>query len=348
MIDALEGIRPALAAVLAQHQIPAAMIAVAHGEQAPHVWLEVPYPQAQGVAYVGTPADVLFPVASVTKLATALAILRAISDGLMTLDDELSLFLPLAPAAVPGVTVRRLLTHTAGLPDDLSLPAGADWIQYYPSSPMTATPGAAFSYSSVAYDLLGAVIEKVTTWPYHKFVKAAVLDSLGVSGYFGWEPTPSMNLTGFFANNYNDPDRRFLGKASGGLITTAAGALAVGRAFAWPPNGLDVNPQLLLDARADQTGGIAAQPGNIWLPMEPWGLGPEIRGLSAQKDNRHYSPSHAGPSSFGHFGASGSFVWCDPDVDLSFAILSARTTGPNPWHYYAWRQVGDLIYQAAA
>jgi CubicO group peptidase (beta-lactamase class C family) len=65
----------------------------------------------------------LVPVASVTKLVTALAVLRRVEAGRLALDDALARHLPEAAAARPGVTVRALLSHTAGLPRDL--PDGA-------------------------------------------------------------------------------------------------------------------------------------------------------------------------------------------------------------------------------
>jgi CubicO group peptidase (beta-lactamase class C family) len=63
-------------------------------------------------------ADSLLPVASITKLATALCVLRLADAGRLAVDDELARHLPGAAAARPGVTLRRLLSHTAGLPTD--------------------------------------------------------------------------------------------------------------------------------------------------------------------------------------------------------------------------------------
>ncbi len=64
-------------------------------------------------------ADTLFPIASITKLATALAILRLAAAGALRPDDPLVNHLPNAAAARKGVTLRTLLSHTSGLPDDV-------------------------------------------------------------------------------------------------------------------------------------------------------------------------------------------------------------------------------------
>jgi CubicO group peptidase (beta-lactamase class C family) len=68
----------------------------------------------------------LFPVASVTKLATALAIHRLADAGALTVEDALERHLPEATAAGGGIRLRRLLPHTAGLVGDY--PSGdAPW-----------------------------------------------------------------------------------------------------------------------------------------------------------------------------------------------------------------------------
>src|SRR5262245_45090456 len=62
----------------------------------------------------------VFPICSATKLATSLSVLRLVDQGRVELDGELSRYLPDAVAAGPGVTIRRLLSHTSGLPLDVS------------------------------------------------------------------------------------------------------------------------------------------------------------------------------------------------------------------------------------
>lgn len=67
---------------------------------------------------VGRPLTVasVFPVASITKLATALAVLRLVDRGDLSLDQPLASYLPEAAAGRDGVLLRQLLCHTAGLP----------------------------------------------------------------------------------------------------------------------------------------------------------------------------------------------------------------------------------------
>ncbi|RIK27112.1 MAG: serine hydrolase, partial [Chloroflexi bacterium] len=74
-----------------------------------------------GADATGAPlgADSFFIVASLTKLATALCVLRLVDAGGLALDDPLAKYLPEAASARAGVTLRALLCHTAGLPSDL-------------------------------------------------------------------------------------------------------------------------------------------------------------------------------------------------------------------------------------
>ena len=84
--------------------------------------------------------DSLFPVASMTKLATALAVLRLVDRGDLTLDDELHRWVPdAAAAATTGTTIRALLAHTAGLPvvpsPELPVTLALDWSAIAPGVP---------------------------------------------------------------------------------------------------------------------------------------------------------------------------------------------------------------------
>ena len=152
---------------------------------------------ALGDDAVGRPlrADSLFPVASVTKLATALAVLRLAAQGL-DLDAPLTGVLPDAAAARPGVTLRTLLCHTAGLPDDVAPAAapyapGLDWpvlAQACLSTPLVKPPHTRVHYSNVGPGLLAIVVERLTGLAFGPALTQLVLAPLGIDGYLGVEP----------------------------------------------------------------------------------------------------------------------------------------------------------------
>ena len=114
--------------------------------------------------------DSLFAVASVTKLATALAVLQFVDRGEVGLDAPLANFLPEARAARPGVTIRRLLSHTSGLPYDVDMgwvrtAARVDWNGFARACLSTEPrdgPGLRVQYSNVGYGLLAVLIERLT------------------------------------------------------------------------------------------------------------------------------------------------------------------------------------------
>ena len=141
----------------------------------------------------------LFPVASVTKLATALAVLRLVAGGQVALDDPLSLHVPEAAAAVDGVTLRALLCHTAGLPDDVApelapYAIGLNWerlAQACLATPLVRPPHSHVTYSNVGYGLLALVVERRTGLPFATALATLVLDPLGIEGYLGVEPPRS-------------------------------------------------------------------------------------------------------------------------------------------------------------
>jgi beta-lactamase class C len=333
---------------MAERRVPGLLVAVTHRGGA-ELW-------HGGGDAAGRPltGDDLFAVASVTKLATALAVLRLVERGALGLDDPLARHLPSAAAARPGVTTRRLLAHTAGLPHDLD-PAlapyrpGLSWAGLRAACLVTAPaepPGARVVYSNVGYGLLAAVVERRHGRPFPEALHELVLGPLGVEAYLGVpdppRPTARVAASGHddpATEPYNSPFWRSLALPWGGLITTAAGALALVRAYR---SGL-LAPATAAEAVADHSGGLSG--GLIgtleWSPC-PWGLGPELRGA---KGPRHWAPPTAAPGSWGHAGASGCVAWCDPTADLAWFLAGTRTARSG-WLLAAGPRVGAALLEA--
>jgi CubicO group peptidase (beta-lactamase class C family) len=98
-----------------------------------------------------------FPWASVTKTATALAVLVAAEEGILELDD---------PAGPEGATVRHLLAHASGLP-------------LYAGAPI-AQPGARRIYSNHGFVVLAEHLAAAAAMPFPEYLHAAVLAPLGL------------------------------------------------------------------------------------------------------------------------------------------------------------------------
>ncbi|MBL8229733.1 MAG: serine hydrolase [Bryobacterales bacterium] len=174
------------------------------------------YTKGYGVADQTTGAapspTTLFRIASVSKSITALAILKLVDQGLLTLDerafDILSHLQPVgAPdPAVATITVRQLLQHTSGmggigpnnsvdpmfegnqsLADSISASTSdtrpvecSSIIRYQLGRPLTNAPGTGYYYSNFGYCVLGRIIERKSGMSYEAFVRRHVLSPIGV------------------------------------------------------------------------------------------------------------------------------------------------------------------------
>ena len=134
--------------------------------------------------------------ASVTKQVVALLVMQEVEKGRVALDAPASNYLP--NVTLPGgdaVTVRRLLTHTSGLYDPNSGPAGPDGtpLTYLRSKtpaprgldpqclkPSGHAPGEGFVYNNCDYIVLGALLEAVAAKPFATLVRERIAKPLGL------------------------------------------------------------------------------------------------------------------------------------------------------------------------
>ena len=152
---------------------------------------------ATGVDAAGQPLapDSLLAVASITKLATALAVLRLAGAGALDIDDSLGQHLPEA-AARDGVTLRGVLCHTAGLADDVSGEAapyasGLDWpalARACLATPPVGSVGERVRYSNIGPGLLAIIVERLTGKTFSAALDDLVFHPLGLEAYLGVDP----------------------------------------------------------------------------------------------------------------------------------------------------------------
>ena len=135
---------------------------------------------------VRTTSDTVYEIASMTKGFTAAAIMLLVAAGELSLDEGLSRFRADLPDAWAAVTVRRLITHTSGIPqweldwdrEELTL---AEIEQAAFGQPLRFAPGTAFEYVDTNYNLLGMIIHQLTGAPYDSFLQERIFQPLGMS-----------------------------------------------------------------------------------------------------------------------------------------------------------------------
>src|SRR4029079_7483166 len=112
--------------------------------------------------------ETIFQSGSMGKQFTATAVMMLVEDGKITLEDRINKYFTNAPGIWTNVTVRHLLTHTAGFTD---YPKDFDMRRDYTEDellkciaaiPLAFPPGEKWSYSNLGYQTLGILIHKVT------------------------------------------------------------------------------------------------------------------------------------------------------------------------------------------
>ena len=140
-----------------------------------------------------TPATV-FRIASMTKSFTAAAILVLRDEGKLSLDDPAEQYVPelkglrYPTADSPRLTIRHLLTHSAGFPEDnpwgdqqLAISDEEMSALMAEGIPFSNPPGVAYEYSNYGFAILGRVISRASGTPYRDFMRTRILDPLGLS-----------------------------------------------------------------------------------------------------------------------------------------------------------------------
>jgi len=135
--------------------------------------------------------DTRFRTASVTKMFTAVAILRLVQDGRLRLDDTIGKLLPrVAKKPIARATIHQLLTHTSGAGDVFGprylehrhdLRTHTDYVKMFGGDPLRSAPGSHYEYSNLGYILLGAIIERVSGKSYYDYVREVVFDPAGMT-----------------------------------------------------------------------------------------------------------------------------------------------------------------------
>ncbi len=179
VVDSIDGF---VRSELAQQRVPGMSVAVLRADS---LLLIRGYGYANVEHHVPATDSTVYGVGSVSKQFTAAAIVMLSDQGRLSLDDPIVRYLPEGSSVWPGVTIRHLLGHTSGIPQDTML----DWRRDYTESEMVRSaaaqlldsdPGDRWSYSSTGYALLGSIIHRVTGVFYGDFLRDHIFRPLGM------------------------------------------------------------------------------------------------------------------------------------------------------------------------
>lgn len=139
-----------------------------------------------------TPASI-FPIASISKQFTAMAILMLAQRGQLSLDDDVRKYITELPDYGSRITLRHLLTHTSGLRQGFQLLRLAGWrdgdVQTNDDivkilarqKALTFTPGTEYQYNNAGYTLLAVIVERVSSQSLQAFSDANIFKPLGMT-----------------------------------------------------------------------------------------------------------------------------------------------------------------------
>jgi len=192
---------------------------------------------ADKAAHRPATATTIYRIGSITKQFTAAAIMRLVDEKRLSLDDDLSKYVPNFPLQGHHVTIRQLLNHTSGIHNYTAVPAWrSHWaeamtpdsiVSLVADKPFDFTPGNAWSYSNTGYVLLGMVIEKVTKRPYADYLRDVFFRPLGLhsTSYCPSHPTDPAFAAGYDPSGADAPYLNMTQPFAAGALCSTVGDL---------------------------------------------------------------------------------------------------------------------------
>lgn len=295
--------------------------------------------------------DAIFLVASITKPIVAIGAMRLVERGELLLNDRVGEIIPeFAQSHKIAITIRNLLTHTSGLPDMLpnnrQLRAAhaplSNFVEDTCAVQTTFPPGRGVQYQSMGFAVLGEIIHRVSGLSCAEFLRREFFEpmqmndtALGMPDDWLTGPSPKVErIAGIRVPedqagcdwNWNSEYWRKLGAPWGGLLTTPAdlGRFAqmmlnrgrLGESQILSPMTIEASTRNQLEAMRDVP--------EIDRRTRPWGFGWRL----------HW-PAHSanfgdlvGPRTYGHWGATGTVLWIDPDREIFTVIFTTQPQEP--------------------
>ena len=307
---------------IAQQQIPGAVLIIGNDGK-------VVYRKAHGSRAIeprreAMTLDTVFDCASMTKvLATTPAIMQLWEQGKVRMNDPVAKYLPeFGQNGKQDITIRQLLVHYSGLPEDLEL--GKKWdgkdTAYRMAFEVTPdrAPGSVFVYSDINFVVLGALVERLSGESLDEYAAKHIFSPLGMKETrflppHSWQPriapTEEDENHHMLRGVVHDPSARRMGGVAGhaGVFSTA--------------DDLAIFAQALLDGgRGVLTPATVAK---MTAPQQPVN-GTVLRGFGWDIDSP-FSTNRGEllpVGGYGHTGFAGTSLWIDPATKTYIVLLT--------------------------
>jgi CubicO group peptidase (beta-lactamase class C family) len=307
--------------------------------------------------------DTIFQIMSMTKPVTAIGIMMLAEEGKLALRDPVEQYLPefkdlrvrttLGPdavrASVPNhaITIRDLLTHTAGIQDypgpptipnyaqTMSVPLD-EVVRQLAKQPLLFQPGTQWSYSSPGIEILGRIIEVCSGEKYVDFITEHILQPLGMKDSFFFPPADKISR---IAMVYEQKDGKLV-RSPASILGGDPAKYRQGAVFPAPGWGLYSTAEDLLHLyRMVLNDGVYQghrylSPFSVHLMTEPQTTGIQPVGWMRGSDYGLAWEIVTDPlgelaghtiGTYGHGGAFGTQGWIDPNNDLISILLIQRS-----------------------
>jgi heparin/heparan-sulfate lyase len=308
---------------VAKGEIPGAVALVAHRGK---IVREAAYGLSDLENRVPFSTDTVCWLASVTKPVTTAAIMKLVEEGKLRLDDPVEKYIPEFQRQQDkegrhyAITIRQLLSHTAGLPADPPTrkdvfdpewrgKSVAETVGPIAQATLQFVPGAKVQYSNAGFYVLGRIIEIASGRPYADYVKEKILDPLGMKETFYPRFLVSVESRRMASVYRQRQGEQFLyfryepgmttrnDTPDGGLFCTARDLFKFCQMF------LDPDAQ-----RRSAPGGRILSKDSVEQMLRQQAPG---RGLGWALEN----------GGFAHAGSSGAYAWGDPHTGLVAILL---------------------------
>ena len=315
----------AVQTIVGAGEVPGAVVLIGQGD-------EVLYHRAFGRrALVPDPlpmtTETIFDIASLTKpLGTTLAVMALVERGSVSLDAPLGRYLrEFRGKKFAGVTIHRMLTHSAGLP---AIPKDKLVARRFPGAAAALAqenldypPGTAFQYSDTGFILLGELVRRVSGQPLDRFLDRLLFRPLGLVDT-SFEPrmphlprvAPTEYANGkLLHGQVHDPRARLLGGVAGhaGMFSTSTDVARICR---------------MLVTGGAFGGSRVLKPATIrtmWARSSE-GRGTRALGWDINSPYANFAAPFFPAESVGHTGFTGTSVWIDPSSRSYIVILTNR------------------------